>query len=819
MKIAKIAVENTNLSFDMLFSYAVPEAMTVQCGCRVCVPFGRGDTERQGFVFEIEELDENAPAYSETKLKSILAVLEKAPLLNFEMLKLALWLKETTFCPLFDAAKAMLPPGSCMSAVITYIISPEFDKGIIAELDSQEKAVCELLLKRGKYVKKELILKAAGLDARSDILEKLTEKGYVKTNIASPKPSGEKSLKMVTLNLDEEELSRLEQGMNAKQKSVVENLRSLDSAEIGELCYLSGVTTAVIMTLVNKGILSLFEKEAVKEDFAGEIQEAANEISLSTEQQKCFESLRDEYNNKTGRPSLLFGVTGSGKTSVYLKMIEHVLPLGKGIIVMVPEIALTPQTLSIFYSRFGDKIAVFHSGLTISERLSQWKRVKSGKAQIAIGTRSCVFAPFESLALIIIDEEQEHTYKSEMSPRYHARDVARFRASINNALLLLSSATPSIESYAAAKSGKYNLCTLQNRYGSARLPEVIVVDMSLKENKGLAISNTLFELLKRNFENHEQSILLINRRGFNTFVACSGCKHVVTCPSCSISLIFHSANNRLMCHYCGYSTPYSPVCPDCGSEALRYSGYGTQRICADLEQLLPDARVLRMDADTTHSRNAYEEKFKAFAGGEYDILLGTQMVAKGLDFENVTLVGVISVDQQLNNDDFKSMERTFDLLTQVVGRSGRGKKSGKAVLQTLLPENDIIQLASKQDYISYYEMEIAIRRAMIYPPFCDICSIVFVGAVEIHAMNAAKWFLETLKHMNSADYSDLKLIVLGPMPLRVAKVSNKYRCRLMIKCRNSPRLREFISKLLGKFSLEKQFSKITAIADINPASL
>ena len=518
---------------------------------------------------------------------------------------------------------------------------------------------------------------------------------------------------------------------------------------------------------------------------------------------------------------MLYGITGSGKTSVFLALIDEVIKEGRQVIVMVPEISLTPQMMAIFKGRYGSDIAIFHSALSAGERRDEYKRVKDGVVKIVVGTRSAVFAPLDNIGLIVIDEEQEHTYKSESAPKYHTKDVARYRAGKHSALLLLSSATPSVESYAAAKRGKYSLEVLPERYGEAVLPDVSVIDMKAERQAGnkYNLSSELLERLEQNLKDKKQSILLINRRGYNTFVACDSCGGVVTCPSCSISLTYHSANNRLMCHYCGYSVPFTKVCPDCGKEDVRYAGYGTQRIEKEIEELLPEARVLRMDTDSTSSRYSFEKNIIDFGDGKYDIMLGTQMVAKGLNFENVTLVGVINADQQLNNDDFKSQERTFDLLTQVVGRSGRGKNKGTAVIQTLTPENNIIRLAQQQDYDGFYDNEIIIRKVMVYPPYCDMCTVCFVSENEVKALNASRDFLSELKRTTAEEYSDVKIIVLGPMPPRVSKINNKFRYRIIIKCKNNKRFRNMLSNLLISFGKNKKYSDVSFVADINPENL
>jgi primosomal protein N' (replication factor Y) len=503
-----------------------------------------------------------------------------------------------------------------------------------------------------------------------------------------------------------------------------------------------------------------------------------------------------------------------------MKLIEQCFKDGKGTILMVPEIALTTQLIKIFVSRFGESVAVFHSGLSIGERLDEYKRVARGEAKIVLGTRSAVFAPFKNIGLIVMDEEQESSYKSQQNPRYHAIEVAKYRCKCHNALLLLSSATPSLESRYMAEKGIYNLVTLTKRYGASQLPRVSVVDM----NEESAVGNTsnfstlLKELLGENLINKKQSILLLNRRGYNTFVSCRSCGQVVSCPNCSISMTYHSANNRLMCHYCGYSVNFNDECPDCHNHSLKLSGAGTQKAEQELMEIFPNARVLRMDADATMTKSSYETKLTAFANGEYDILVGTQMVAKGLDFPNVTLVGVLNADQMLYSDDFRSYEKTFSLLTQVVGRSGRGEAKGVAVIQTFTPENAVIDLASKQDYNTFYNGEIQLRKVMLYPPFADICLIGFSGVNEGATLKCTTYFQNRLIQLVKEKYSSMPLRVLGPSKASVYKVSNKYRYKIILKCRNTAEFRSAVTTMLKEFSTHKEFKKINITVDMNPLS-
>lgn len=809
MKYAKVAVESTVFTFDKAFDYEIPAELesTAQKGCRVTVPFGNGNKKRIGIIFDITDKTESK------RLKKINEVLDEEPLLNSEMLGLAEWIKDRTFCTLYEAAKAMLPTGINHRIVASYAVSTEIPDGAIEALDEAEKEILDYLYKRAVFVKSDAIFKALSMENRASMLDSMVKKGVLICSHDAVRNIGDLTVKMLRPASDCGEIK-----LTKKQKEMMDVLNDIGFASVKELCYFTGLTPAVANALVKNGVAELYEQEVMMlPDFTGK-KGCKTEISLTDEQSKAYRKLASLATAGKASVSLLYGVTGSGKTSVYMSVIDKVLEFGRSVIVMVPEIGLTPQTISLFCERYGGDIAVFHSALSVRERLDQWKNVKKGRAKIIIGTRSAVFAPAENIGLIIIDEEQEHTYKSEQTPRYNAIDVAKYRAAHNNCLLLLASATPSVESYAAAQSGRYELCTLTHRYGNAVLPEVVTVDMRTAEkaNGSKAISQTLYEGLKSNLENGKQSILLINRRGFHTFSACTSCGEVICCPHCSISMTYHSANNRLMCHYCGYSVPFSSVCPECGDDAVRYSGFGTQKIEDELAALLPDAKIVRMDTDSTSGRNSHERLLDSFAKGEYDIMIGTQMVAKGLNFPDVTLVGVVSVDQQLYNDDFRSLEKTFSLLTQVVGRSGRGEFEGSAIIQTLTPENEIIRLAAKQDYDEFFKTEIKLRKGLVYPPYCDLCVIGFTGENETVVKLAAIEALNLLKDSVAGEYKGEKIIVLGPMPARVAKISEKYRHRLIVKCRNSPKFRRMISDILKIIGKDSRFSKITVYADINP---
>ncbi len=813
--LAMVAVENVAYHFDILYGYCYGEELKNQIkpGIRVLVPFGKGkNSKRQGVVFDTASCDDVS------RYKSIISVLDDKSVITDEMLSIAAFLKDRTFCTYFEALKVQMPAAYSYKTTVNYFAVDKPEKN---KLTGSEKELYELMLSYEGFCDRKKLYDVLGFDSDCDAMEKLVSKKLVIKNYDALSRMGNATHKKVFLIMDDEEISDKYPKLTPKQKSVIRVLRDIGKADLNEVCYFTGVTTSVVSNLCKKGIAEIIDEEfyRIPETYILN-SDSDKEIALTEKQNKAFFDLFKKYKSGGG-VSLLYGITGSGKTSVFLKLIDNVINDGKQVIVMVPEIALTPQMMGIFKGRYGDRVAIFHSALSAGERRDEYKRVLDKKAEIVVGTRSAVFAPFDNIGLIVIDEEQEHTYKSESSPRYHARDVAKFRAAGHNALLLLSSATPSLSSFIHAQKGNYGLEVLDERYGDAVLPDVLVVDMKQERKSGnkYNISSALLELLEKNIAEKKQSILLINRRGFNTFAACDECGEVIQCPSCSISLTYHSANNRLMCHYCGYSAPFTKTCCACGKESVRYAGYGTQRIEQELATLLPEARVVRLDTDSTSTKHSFEKALNDFGSGKYDIMLGTQMVAKGLNFENVTLVGVINADQQLNNDDYRSQERTFDLLTQVVGRSGRGKFKGSAVIQTITPENNVIRLAERQDYQGFYNTEIIIRKAMIYPPFCDICVLNFTAEKEVSALNASRDFLQSIRKETSEKYKEEKLIVLGPMPPRISKINNKYRYRLIVKCKNTKRFRNMISDLLIQYGKDKTKSGVSVTVDMNPESL
>lgn len=675
--------------------------------------------------------------------------------------------------------------------------------------NSQLKSIIEVL---DRPLSDEMISLALWMKERCfcttyDCLKQMLPRAYGKI--------GSKTLKMVRLAENDIDFSSL----TKKQRNVCELLADIGAAGVNEICEFCSVGISVLNTLKKHNVVEFYNKEIMRNPYLTSKEVCKEDIVLSPEQNDAYLQNR-QLLGKSG-VSLLFGVTGSGKTQVYLKLIDDVLNEGKDAIVLVPEISLTPQVLEKFRSRYGSKTAVIHSGLSLGERNDEFKRIDRGEAKIVIGTRSAVFAPVHNLGIIIIDEEQEQTYKSERTPRYNARDVAKFRTKYNNALLLLGSATPSIESYSNALKGKYFLSVLTERYGNAVLPNVVCVDMKNEMRNGnkSCISSVLRESLIEAVENNKQAILLINRRGYNTFIACNECGHILTCPNCSISLTYHSYNNRLTCHYCGYTKRLDNKCDNCQSNSVRYSGYGTQRIEEEVSALVPGAKVLRMDADTTSTKFSHEKLLNQFAQKEYNILIGTQMVAKGLDFEDVSLVGVVNADNSLYDESYSANERAFDLITQVIGRAGRRDTQGKAIIQTVNPYNEIIEFASNQDYNAFYENEIQMRRLMIYPPFCDIFLATFTGDNENDVALCSKEFFETMVKLNNSQYSDVKLVALGPTPAKISKINNSYRYRLALKTKNNKRIRQMITNILKSVQKNKLYSKVNIGISLNPADI
>ncbi|MBQ8510420.1 MAG: primosomal protein N' [Clostridia bacterium] len=580
----------------------------------------------------------------------------------------------------------------------------------------------------------------------------------------------------------------------------------------------AGVSAATLKNLVAKGVLSMRTKELYRNPYAGRGR-ISDDNTLSGEQSSACETLAALAAEDKPNAALLYGVTGSGKTRVIKAVIDRVLAMGKTVILLVPEISLTGQTVDLFCGYFGERVAVIHSSLSEGERVDAWKRIRAHEVDVVIGTRSAVFAPLQNLGMIVIDEEQEHTYKSDMNPKYHTREIASWRAGKNNALMLLASATPSLESFYRAKSGVYHLVTLRERYGKAVLPDVMIADLRADTAKGTItpIGGMLKGELEKNLKNGEQSILFVSRRGYNNFVSCQMCGKVITCPHCSVSMTYHRQgdNDLLKCHYCGYTQSVPDKCPECRSEHMSRKGFGTQLVAEELHALYPDARILRLDADATGGKFSHEAILSKFRTHEADILIGTQMVTKGHNFPDVTLVGVINCDSALYLDDFRATERTFALLTQVIGRAGRADKPGRAVIQTYCPDNETIRLAALQDFDGFYESAVKLRQQLVFPPFCDFALLGVTGEDEKEVLDISLKLDKRLRELMAEEYADVQAYLFGPFEAPVYKVNNVYRMRIIIKCAVNKRCRELIARLMGEFAR----AKASVSADINPSNM
>ncbi|MDO4731530.1 MAG: primosomal protein N' [Clostridia bacterium] len=807
MLIAQVYVENISYPIDKAYDYIAPGGL--RPGSRVVVPFGVYNALRQAIVVDVRKTD-----LQSENLKKIKQVIDDEPILNEEMLKLLFVIKDRCFCTLFQALKLLIPTGLSYSFETIYKLNQ--NKTLQnKETSVKKEEIIQFVKENGGKISKKRLLNKFG-NSSEKIIYELCKSEIIKKELIARQKTKEKFISVYSVS-EQKPPAKL----TSKQQAVVDYLKEHKKSSAKEISYYTAVGISVIKTLEKKNIIRAENVQVYREPGFYKTEHINRDIILSPEQQGVFKNLKAEVDQNKPAVSLLYGVTGSGKTSVFMKMIEYVTKKGKSVILMVPEIALTSKLICVFKTLYKDSVAVFHSGLSAGERLDEFRKVKNGNINIVIGTRSAVFAPLKNLGLIIMDEEQESSYKSAKTPSFDAHEIAKWRCKENNSLLLLCSATPSLESYYMAQNNRYSLNVLKKRYGESVLPDVRIIDMNqeLANGNNKAFSQELLDRLTEVIKKGQQAILLLNRRGYNTFASCKMCSNVITCPNCSISMTYHSANNKLMCHYCGFSYDFDTKCPYCDENFVRFSGQGTQKIEQDLKEFLPDAKILRMDADTTLGKNSHDKKLSEFEKGEFDIMVGTQMVAKGLDFENVTLVGIVSADNLLYSSEFRSYEKAFDLLTQVVGRAGRGKKKGVALIQTNTPENDVIKMASQQDYDRFYESEIAIRKAMLYPPFCDLCVVTFSSKDKDCAMYASKEFFDSLKRVSKEKYSEQPLRVLGPSAALIIKVSNRYRYKLIIKCKNNRRLRMMISELLIDFANKKQHKDVKITINMNPDSI
>ncbi|MFC4617292.1 primosomal protein N' [Camelliibacillus cellulosilyticus] len=804
--IAEVIVDLATQAIDKPFDYVVPNHLEaiVTPGVRVVVPFG--PRKRLGFVTGVKtdsELDKLRPLYS---------VIDHTPVLTEELLDLGRWMADETLCFQISAFQAMLPVALKADYKKTIIVrNPEQLKASYPELQSvfpEDKGVDWDALQKQKKVPLAIIKSALAAGVLEET-ETVVGRGSVKKRKIVRAAVSKADLHVYLKNL----------GKRApkQQKLLSYFLTAKNGAAIGlnELAAAVGTTPTTVKALVEKGILVETEEEFYRDVFL-ETAEKTEALTLTEDQKKAMDPIVEDIEAGRHRVHLCHGVTGSGKTEIYLQAIQRVIHDGRQAIVLVPEISLTPQIVERFRGRFGDKVAVLHSALNRGEKYDEWRKVHRGEVSVAVGARSAIFAPFTDLGLIIIDEEHETSYKQEETPRYHARDVAILRGRHHNCPVILGSATPALESYARAEKGRYCLSTMEQRANQKPLPAVELVDMreELREGNRTMFSVSLAEKLKERLANGEQSVLFLNRRGYSTFVLCRDCGHVLSCPHCDISLTYHRKYEQMKCHYCGYQERVPDACPQCASTHIRFFGSGTQKVEEALAQLVPEARVIRMDIDTTRKKGAHERLLKAFGRGDANILLGTQMIAKGLDFPNVTLVGVLAADAMLRLPDFRSAEKTFQLLTQVAGRAGRHKLGGEVVIQTYAPEHYAITLAANHDYSTFYQTEMMARKRRNYPPFYYLTLITVTHESYGKAFQVSEQIAKVLRNKLTE-----QTVVLGPVAPTIARVKDRYRCQCMIKYKNEPDLLTVLKQILDHYQSERIKDGLSLSIDVNPYSM
>lgn len=785
-KVAKVIVDVPTMQTDQPFTYLVPENLNEQLavGMRVEVPFGNGNRHVQGFVLAIEPMAATVLDEANVQLKELVAVLDLKPVLNTEMLALADYMKEKTFAFKITCLQTMLP--SVMRAdyqkyiYLTDELSEELQDQLFYGLEeiswdqAQERGILPQLMALRKQQK-------------VDIRYEVTTRNKVKI------------VRFIQAAKEFEQLEEIRLGLRKgakKKEQLLYYLQRLGTEKITAVKEMKelGFSTALLNEAAKNGWLTFIEKEAYRDPFANQTFEKTTALSLNAEQQVAVETILQSVQEQQSQTYLLEGITGSGKTEVYLQVIAEVLNQGKTAIMLVPEISLTPQMVQRFKSRFGEHVAVMHSGLSQGEKYDEWRKIERGEAEVVVGARSAIFAPIENIGVIIIDEEHEASYKQEETPRYHARDLAIWRSEYHHCPVVLGSATPSLESRARAQKNVYQRLRLTQRANqAATLPTIDVVDMRQEVENGnvSSFSMSLQEKLQERLEKNEQSVLLLNRRGYSSFVMCRDCGYVLPCPNCDISLTLHMDSKTMKCHYCGHEERIPYRCPNCGQDKIRYYGTGTQKVEEELQTLLPDSRILRMDVDTTRRKGAHEKILRTFGEGQADILLGTQMIAKGLDFPNVTLVGVLNADTALNLPDFRSSERTFQLLTQVSGRAGRAEKPGEVIIQSFNPEHYAIQLAKAQDYEDFYTKEMYIRHRGNYPPYYFTVQITASHPEENEAAKQMFQIATKLKQGLSP-----QAILLGPTPSAIMRVNNRYFYQVIIKYKQEPMLQPLLKEIL-----------------------
>ncbi|NLX63519.1 MAG: primosomal protein N' [Clostridiaceae bacterium] len=816
MLLAAVALSEATRSFDRLYHYKISldEQYKAVPGMRVIVPFGRRNQQKAGWIIKVWDGEE------ENKLKEISQIVDETPLLSSEMIKLAQWIKTRYFCTWGDAIRLMIPAGVSLKKQRWLQISETVDLDkvkIDIELSRSQKVILDKLANSKNGMPEQEFAKIEG---SFEDISYLIEKGIVERREFFEQPVGEKTVKAVIPSISKEEFYNLVDEGKVKSIHYIRIMEVLFSEEIctlQDILLIAGVSHGTVRNMVKKGWISYTEIETERNPFDCTECNIPQKPVLTGEQENVLKEALSLLGQNKLNEILIHGVTGSGKTEIYIRLIEEAIKMRKSAIMLVPEISLTPQMISCFSARFGNRIAIQHSRLSQGERFDQWRKIKAGEVDVVIGVRSAVFAPLSNLGVIIIDEEHESTYKSENTPKYDARQVARARCNINGALLVLGSATPSVETYCRALSGKTKLLTMKNRPNSIPLPQTVLVDLreELKEGNRKILSRKLEEELVKNKNNQEQSILFLNKRGYASFLLCRECGYTSKCPNCSVSLTVHTHDRQMFCHYCGYAEPIPRICPDCQSERIKAFGTGTQKVEEELKNHPAMFRVLRMDMDTTSGKHGHKKILNAFRNKEADILLGTQMVAKGHDFPDVTLVGILSADATLFNNDYRASERTFQLITQASGRAGRGEKPGRVILQAYNIDDYAIQTALTQDYDAFYQKEIMMRKAMNFPPFCHIGVIV----VSSENQDAARDSLAALRNQILMEYNKEDVFECSEvLPPPIFVIRKRYRWRIIIKAKSVNLLVQLMNHALDIFPRIKTGSAEISV-DIDPASM
>lgn len=818
---AEIIVDNKSTNTDILYTYNIPFKFqdNIKIGMRVIVPFGNGNKLLQGLIIEIK----NTINFNPKKLKFIIEVVDKEPILSHELIELGLWMRREYLAQYIEVFKTIMPTGITKKAN-QYIYIEE--KSNINKIKSKNQKELINFLIKNDGIELELLKKELEISNINASLKSLVSKNIIKIETKIEQNINKKYQKIVVKKFDNIDMPDILKELKTakKQREIIMSLKDYKLIKLKNLLELTDSSHSSIKSLEDKNLIQIKEMEVTREVLDKEYIKTTN-MKLNIEQKKVYETINESINNEKNDKFLVHGVTGSGKTEVYLQLIENIIEKNKQAIVLIPEISLTPQTVERFVSRFGKKIAILHSRLSLGERYDEWRKIKEGKVNIAIGARSAVFAPFKNLGIIIIDEEHENSYKSSMNPKYDTIKTAEKRCDLENSILVLGSATPSINDYYLAKKGIYKLLEMNNRANKQDLPDVDVIDMrdELEDGNKSIFSNILYNDITKNLKDKRQIILFLNRRGFSSFISCRECGYVEKCPNCDISLTFHKKENWLKCHYCGFAKKPAENCPKCNSNYIKHFGIGTQKVEEMVENTFEGANVARMDFDTTSKKNSHEKILNKFKNKEIDILIGTQMISKGLDFPNVLLVGVIAADLTLNLPDYRAPERTFQLLTQVAGRSGRGKEKGNVVVQTYDPSHYSIIYAKSHDYKGFYKEEIKLRETFNYPPFTNVIAIVFssinLKILEKSTEKIADFIIKNIKYKkNDFDFFNN---ISGPMPSPISKVKNKYRYQMLIKANDKDlkMIKNIIYWVCIKNNYNIPLDKIIISIDINPNSI